>query len=177
MRTQLGRLRRNGPFVEFLRQTGQQTNFDQAAHRVLDRSSGTQLQNLRGLDLPYQFLEIPFPPHAPIRNAQVHIFGEGRGRQQKYDPQNTAVAIDLTTTRLGDLWISLAIHQGVCRCWIRARTSEVVRAVETHASDLADRLSGLGYPGTRVRASLWNGDRLSEVVSLVAQFKEVDFQA
>jgi flagellar hook-length control protein FliK len=176
VRTQIERLRQNDGFLGFLRQTGQQASFEQAAQRVLDRQTGGQLQNLRGQEAPYLFFEVPFPPTAPIRNAQVHVLGEGRGRKQRFDPQNTAVAIDLTTTRLGDLWISLAIHQGVCRCSIRARTPEIVRAIEAHASELTERLAVAGYRAAQVSASLWNGDRISEAVGLFARFAGVSVQ-
>jgi hypothetical protein len=176
VRTGIERLRQDDGFAGFLRQTGQQTGFEQAAQRVLDRQTGGQLQNLRGQEAPYLFFEVPFPPTAPIRNAQVHVLGEGRGRKQRFDPQNTAVAIDLTTTRLGDLWISLAIHQGVCRCSIRARTPEIVRAIEAHVSELTERLGVAGYRAAQVSASLWDGDRISEAVGLFAQFAGVSVQ-
>ena len=177
VRTQIERLRQNDGFAGFLRQTGQQAHFDQATQRVLDRQTGGQLQNLRGQEAPYLFFEVPFPPTAPIRNAQIHVLGEGRGRKQRFDPQNAAVAIDLTTTQLGDLWITLAIHQGACRCRIRARTPEVVRAVAAHAPELTERLGAAGYRDARVSASLWDGDRISEAVGLFAQFTGVSVQA
>jgi hypothetical protein len=173
VRTQIERLRQNEGFVGFLRQTGQRAHFDQATQRVLDRQTGGQLQNLRGQEAPYLFFEVPFSPTAPIRNAQIHVLGEGRGRKQRFDPQNAAVAIDLTTTRLGDLWITLAIHQGVCRCRIRARTPEVVRAVTAHVPELTERLGAVGYRGAQVSASLWDGDRIAEAVGLFAQFTGV----
>jgi hypothetical protein len=177
VRTQIERWRQNDGFVGFLRQTGQQAHFDQVTQRVLDRQTGGQLQNLRGQEAPYLFFEVPFPPTAPIRNAQIHVLGEGRGRKQRFDPHNAAVAIDLTTTQLGDLWITLAIHQGACRCRIRARTPEVVRAVAAHAPELTERLGVAGYRGARVSASLWDGDRIAEAVGLFAQFTGVSIQA
>jgi hypothetical protein len=177
VRTGIERLRQNDGFLGFLRQTGQRGSFEQAAQRVLDRQTAGELQNLRGQAAPYLFFEVPFPPTAPIRNAQVHLLGEGRGRKRRFDPQNTAVAIDLTTTRLGDLWISLAIHQGVCRCSIRARTPAIVRAIEAHVSELTERLGVAGYRAAQVRASLWDGDRISEAVGLFAQFAGVSVQA
>jgi hypothetical protein len=177
MRTQLGRLQRNGSFVEFLRRTGQQARFGEAAQRVMDRASGEQLQNLHAADVPYQFLEIPFSPHAPIQNVQIHILGEGRGRKSGGDGRSGAVAIDLATTGLGNLWIALTMDQGVCRCRVLARTPEAVRTIDAHAAELAARLNAVGYAVADIRASLWDGDRLSEAVKLVACFKGMDFQA
>jgi flagellar hook-length control protein FliK len=177
VRTVLGRLRQHERFAAFLRQTGQEGTFDQAAQRVLDRVSGNQLQNLRGAETPYQFFEIPFPPNAPIRNAQVHILGEEQAPARGFDRENAAVAIDLETTRLGGLWISLTIHQGDCRCWIRAQTPEAVRAIDAHASELAERLKVTGYRGVKVSVSLWRGDRVTEVVNLLAHFRGVNLEA
>jgi hypothetical protein len=177
VRAVLGRLRQNEPFAAFLRQARQEHAFDQAAQRVLDRVSGAQLQNLRGVEAPYQFFEIPFPPNAPIRQAQVHILGEEQARERGFDRENAAVAIDLETTRLGGLWISLAIHQGECRCWIRAQTPEAVRAIDAHASELAERLKSSGYRNAQVSVSLWRGDRVSEAVNLLAHFRGVNLEA
>jgi hypothetical protein len=77
---------------------------------------------------------------------------------------------------LGDLWITLAMHQGTCRCRIRARTPEVVRAVAAHAPELTERLGDVGYRGAQVTASLWDGDRIAEAVGLFAQFTGVSVQ-
>ena len=143
----------------------------------MDRASGEQLQNLHAVDVPYQFLEIPFSPHAPMQNVQIHILGEGKGRQPGGDGRSGAVAIDLATTWLGNLWIALTMDQGVCRCRVLARTPEAVRTIEAHAAELASRLNAVGYAVADVRASLWDGDRLSEAVTFVACFKGMDFRA
>jgi flagellar hook-length control protein FliK len=107
----------------------------------------------------------------------VHILGEEQARERGFDRENAAVAIDLETTRLGGLWISLAIHQGECRCWIRAQTPEAVRAIDAHASELAERLKSSGYRNAQVSVSLWRGDRVSEAVNLLAHFRGVNLEA
>lgn len=173
----LQRLRSNEAFRTYLRKTGQLADFDSAVDRTIERFSGGHLQNLRSAEMPYHFLEVPFDPTALITHAQIHIFGEGGGKGRRFDPDNSTVVIDLSTTNLGDLWISLNMVRGACQCWIRVTDVEVVRAVEESSADLAEQLEAVGYPGATVHATLWDGNRLQEAANLMRRFEGISLEA
>lgn len=173
----LHRLRSNEALRSMLRSTGRLADFESAVERTIERFSAGHLQNLRAAELPYHFLEVPFDPNALVTQAQIHIFGEGGGKGRRFDPDNSTVVIDLSTTNLGDLWISLNVQRGACQCWIRATDIEVVRAVEESAAELAARLESSGYPGARVHATLWDGNRLQEAANLMRRFEGISLEA
>ncbi|MCL4694613.1 MAG: hypothetical protein KJ060_19140, partial [Candidatus Hydrogenedentes bacterium] len=106
-----------------------------------------------------------------------HIFGEGGGKGKAFDPNNSTVVIDLATTNLGDLWISLNMTRGACQCWIRATDVDVVRAVEETAGELVGRLEASGYPGAKVHATLWDGNRIKEAANLLRRFEGISLEA
>ncbi|GMV93414.1 MAG: hypothetical protein AMXMBFR82_31920 [Candidatus Hydrogenedentota bacterium] len=174
---QLHRLRATDALRTFLRRAGRLADFDNAVDRTIDRFSAGHLQNLRAAEMPYHFLEVPFDPNAMNAQAQIHIFGEGGGKGKAFDPDNSTVVIDLATTNLGDLWISLNMTRGACQCWIRATDVDVVRAVEETAGELAGRLEASGYPGAQVHATLWDGNRIKEAANLLRRFEGISLEA
>ncbi|MCC6491234.1 MAG: hypothetical protein IT364_27340 [Candidatus Hydrogenedentes bacterium] len=174
---QLNRLRASEHLAAYLRKSGRHGDFQSAIDRTLERLSGGQLQNLRAFELPYFFLELPFDPHSAITHAQVHFFGEGKERGREFDTENATVVFDLSTTRLGDLWISMGPVQGICHCWIRATDAEVVHLVDDTAPELAQRLESCGYAGAQVHATLWDGNRLRETANLMRRFEGISLQA
>ena len=173
----LSRMRSNESLRSILRRTGRLGDFDAAVERTIERFSGGHLQNLRTAEMPYHFLEVPFDSNALLTQAQIHIFGEGGGKGRRFDPNNSTVVIDLSTTKLGDLWISLNMVQGVCQCWIRATDVEVVRAVDDSSKELAERLAASGYPGATIHATLWDGNRLKEAANLMRRFEGISLEA
>ncbi|MCC6694165.1 MAG: hypothetical protein IT365_00915 [Candidatus Hydrogenedentes bacterium] len=174
---QLSRLRANEHLASHLRKTGRFADFQSAIERTLERLSGGQLQNLRAFELPYYFLELPLDPQSPITHAQIHFFGEENERGREFNKENATVVFDLSTTRLGDLWISMGPVQGICHCWIRATDAEVVRLVDDTATELAQRLESCGYAGAQVHATLWDGNRLRETANLMRRFEGISLQA
>ena len=174
---QLNRLRADENLATYLRRSGRYADFQSGIERILDRFSGGQLQNLRSLEHPYYFLELPSDPQSPLKHAQVHFFGEGQGRGREFSTENTTVVFDLSTTRLGDLWISISPVQGICHCWIRATDADVVRMVDETAAELAQRLETCGYLGAQVHATLWDGNRLREAANLMRRFEGISLQA
>ncbi len=174
---QLQRLRSDDALTSFLRRSGRLADFEHAVDRTIDRFAAGHLQNLRSAEMPYHFFEVPFDPNAQIGQAQIHIFGEGGGKGRRFDPANSTIVLDLSTTNLGDLWISLNMVHGACQCWIRATDVNVVRAVEESSAGLASRLEGCGYPGATVHATLWDGDRLQETANLMRRFEGISLEA
>jgi hypothetical protein len=166
----LSRIQQDPDVARFVAETGQVREFHGAVERVLDRLSGRQLQNLHSVDRSYQFFELPVAGDSPYRHLQVHFFGhEGRGRK-RFDPKNATVVLDVSMSRLGDLWINLAIANGRCTCTIRATDQETVDAIESGRDELRRALDGVGYPGAQVRVSLWDGDRFAAATKLIRRF-------
>jgi hypothetical protein len=174
---QLHRLRANEGLRTFLRRTGMLSDFENAVDRTIDRFASGHLQNLRSAEMPYHFLEVPFDPNALNAHAQIHIFGEGGGKGRAFDPDNSTIVIDLSTTNLGDLWISLNMVRGACQCWIRATDVEVVRMIEETSGELAERLQASGYPGAQVHTTLWDGNRIQEATNLMRRFEGLSLEA
>ena len=171
LRSQVAQLRDDPGLTRFLRDTGQLQNFQDATTRILDRVSGAQIQNLRGLEQPYLFMELPMTKDAPIQHGQIHVFSDSRGTgHNAIDPKQASVVLDLSTTRLGDLWIHLQTSQGICRCSFRATQQETVTAIQGTASELVENLQSAGYGATQVQATLWDGNRLREAADLMRRF-------
>lgn len=173
----LARLLKHDSFAEFLRQTGQSADFHRAVEHLVDRFAAVQLVNARGADVPYLFLALPLPAESSLRHAHIHIMGEGGGKAQRFDSKNATVVLDLATSALGELWITLTAAHGACTCWIRARHAAAVEAIQTHAYELAERLSTAGYPGASVKADLWDGDRVRELATMMRRFKGLNVEA
>jgi len=173
----LSRLRNDEVLGAFLRRTGQLRLFQGTVGRVMERISAGHLQNLRALDQPYAFIEIPFGPRSAIRRGQVHFFGEGAANDRRIDPKNATVAFDLATTSLGDLWITLRAAKGYCNCRLCATFPDAVEAIEKASTDLSDALRKAGYQRATVSAALWDGDRLREVALLMRRFSGIDVNA
>jgi len=175
VRALLARLRYNEPFQAFLRNTGQAKLFEGAAERVLAHLTETSTQNARSLDQPYMFMQLPLPPDGPLLRAHIHVMGDGRrGREGK---QAATVALDLSTARLGDLWIALTSDGERCGCLFRAQTAEAVEALRTGASDLEGALKKAGYGQANVRAELWDGNRVEALAAYLRPFSGLNVEA
>lgn len=173
LRTVVKRLLEDEAFQGFLRGHGKLRAFQQTAQRTLDRLDGAAAQNLRGIEQPYAFLELPMPSEAPVRHAQVHFFSRGRGTGREH----ALAALDLETTRLGSLWVTLYAAPGQCNCHFRATDQDAVDAIDAAADELADALRTAGYPNPRVAVSLWDGDRLAAAAEFLDGFNGVDLSA
>jgi hypothetical protein len=173
----LTRLSQNEAFAEFLKQTGQFTEFHRAVEHLADRFAAAQLVNARGVDAPYLFFALPLPVDGSVRHAHIHIMGEGEGRAQRFDAKNATVVLDLSTSALGDLWITLTTIHGACSCWIRARELDTLAIIQSEADALAARLADAGYPGANVQAALWEGDRVRELATMMRRFKGLNIEA
>jgi hypothetical protein len=177
LRAWLGGLQDDKTLMAWLRGQGQTRDFDSVVQRVLDRLGGAQLQNLHGVEQPYVFLEVPFPPGNGLEHAQVHFLSEDGRSKGRFDPGQATVAIDLATTRLGDLWITLHAAGGHCRCDFRATQPDAVQAITDASGELVEALNGAGYTDAVVRASLWDGDRLRAAAALVRPWSGLNVSA
>lgn len=177
LRGLLMRVRHEETFMRFLRAQGAGREFQEAADRVLERLTGAALQNLRGLEQPYVFLELPVLEETGLHRLQVHFMGERGARGKRFDPDNCMVAIDVSLSRLGDLWIVLKLVEGRCSCFIRAVDDERLDALRREEAGFLESLKAAGFEGAGVRFGLWEGDRLREVSAFVQQHSGVDMRA
>lgn len=166
-RTLVSRLLTNDAFKGFLRKTGQTQVFQDAAERVLDRVTASHLQNLNGREQSYAFLELPCVSGQPVQQAQVHFVSQGGQQKHAWDAQNAVVALDLSMSHLGNLWITLQIVGGRCSCRFCVTTPGIGDVIRHEAPALAKGLENAGYPGAAVHVSVWDGDRLREAARLV----------
>ncbi len=173
-RSFIARLRGNEAFTTYLRQTGQLESFQGAADRVLERIAASQLQNAHGVNQPYTFFEIPCMPGQFVQYGQVHILSQGGKNNHTFDARNAVVALDLSTTHLGDLWITLQIYGGRCQCRFCVTSPEIAAVVRNEAGELTHGLDAAGYAGASVYVSVWDGDRLREAAALVRSLSGLD---
>ena len=177
LRGLLMRVRHDAAIARYLRGQGRLRDFQETADRVLDRLAGAALQNLRNLEQPYFFVEVPFLEDTGLERLQLH-FMSGRGAAGKrFDPRNAMVAIDVSLSQLGDLWIVLRIAAGECSCVVRAASAESLDVLRGEKAGLVESLAAAGYPGAQVRFGLWEGDRLRELGQFMRQYAGVDVRA
>ncbi|MBI4558886.1 MAG: hypothetical protein HY706_14985 [Candidatus Hydrogenedentes bacterium] len=161
----------------YLDETGQRATFERGLDLVLDRLSATDLQNLRALGVQYAFVELPFPAEGPLQRVQVHFLGGGRHGRNRFDAENAAVVLDISTTRLGDLWIALNVVRGRCACIIRAVEAAATSAIEANSEELIAALRDAGYSAATVEVLPWNGDRLEQLALVLGPLSGLSVSA
>jgi hypothetical protein len=172
---QLDRLRRDESLARHLAARGDLDAFNEAAERIHERLSGGRLQNLRALELPYFFFEVPMDGESG--RAQVHIFGDGRSDDGAFGRRHAYVALDVSLSRIGDLWIGLSFDEGRCSCAFRSPDSEVRRTINEDTHALKEALADAGYPGATVHTQAWNGDRLDALESALRRLSGLSVNA
>jgi Flagellar hook-length control protein FliK len=176
VRALLARVREEPALLRFLQSRGQVRAFQGAVDRVIGRFTGEQLQNLHSIDNPYRFLEMPVPAESPFQWIQLHFFGDGEGGKRGFGAADALVVLDVSTTALGDLWISLGMVRGLCTCTLRATDPATVKAIASNADELKENLAAAGYQGANVQAVKWNGDRLLAAAQLMRRFSGMDMR-
>ncbi len=156
----------DGPLAEFLSGTRGGAEFNEAADRILDRLNGALLQNTRGLDQPYRFVELSQLPGGFVESAQIHFFSDGSRSDSAGESGVSMAVLDVSLTNLGDLWVSLRALDGHCDCRLKATASSVAALIEEHAHELESGIAAAGYRSASVVASEWDGDRFGAVASL-----------
>ena len=177
LRATLQRLLGDDGFRQWIARHGQLAAFESAIGRVLERTLAGSLQNLRQFEAPYLFFDLPLPPDAAVTRAQVHVFGEGGRGHRGFDKQNASITLDLSTARLGDLWIILTITSGVCSCVVRATSDATFAAMTAASGELSQVLADAGYPSAAVQVTQWSGNRLEEIAHLMRRFSGLDVRA
>ncbi|HNR34091.1 MAG TPA: flagellar hook-length control protein FliK [Candidatus Hydrogenedentes bacterium] len=166
VRAALAQMRNDGALTSYLRAQGGRIGFDEAIGRVLERLTANQLQNLRGTEIPYWVAEVPFAPGGTIQGGLVHFLTDGRRAKATSRSGYATIALDLTTTRLGNLWILLYAGGGECHCRVQATEEAVIKALNDAANELRTSLEKAGYDRATIQIAEWDGDRLRETAAL-----------
>lgn len=174
----LSELNRNSELATLLKNSGDASRFFEALDSFLEHARGSQMQNLRSLQSPYQFLNLPLHPESGFNRAQIHYLSEDGGGENTESGEGPAtLAIDLSLSNLGELWIVIRSYGEQCDCQFRASNSEVVALINDRAEELSEALGAVGYGRVSVRAQEWEGDRLEAVADLIAGHGGIDLNA
>lgn len=164
-------------FLRALQEDGELENFKGLAHRIQERATGGELQNLRGLDQNYHFMELPLSESQGFHRAQIHTFHEkgSTGRSSGGTMHHTVLDID--TTRLGALWVALQSAGDQCNCQFRVEDADVAALIEAQAPTLEAALAAAGYGRVSVSATQWEGDREAALIAMLAPYQKLDLEA
>lgn len=173
-RTLLQELRNNPTWLQFLRERGELRHFLQSSERVQEKITAAHLQNTRGQEAPYLFLEVPTPQGEGFQHARVHFFEGNDGNGGRRGRPGAMVALDVELSALGKLWITLHFGGESCRCRILAEASEIVGLFSQHVEALQQRLEELHEVNVDVTVGLWDGDHIRETARLMGRFGGLD---
>jgi len=164
-------------FLQSLKEDGQLEPFKALAQRFQERATGVDLQNLRGLDQSYQFLELPVGEAHGFHRAHVHNFQEKSGQGKEGGPAVYRTVLDLETTQLGALWISLQRTGNQCACQFRVADPEVAALLESEGPTLKAALTEAGFTSVSVSTLVWDGNREDALIRMLAPFQKLDLEA
>ncbi|HOJ34161.1 MAG TPA: flagellar hook-length control protein FliK [Candidatus Hydrogenedentes bacterium] len=167
----LEKIRTDPALLRFLESRGQSQNFLYAVDRIIERCTAGQLQNLWSLHDAYLFVELPFSVENAVRSCRIHILSDREGSGRRFDAENSTVIFDLSTTRLGELWIRLARTGKQCSCTFLTTREDAAAAIRAESNSLIESMKQVGFAHVQVRVGLWDGDSLRETVKLLRRFK------
>jgi hypothetical protein len=143
---------------------------------LIERVDTARTQNVRGFEMPYQFMEIPLARQTGFDRAQVHFFGDESSRATG-EARAHSVVLDLELSQLGPVWIALHAAGNTCACVMRVASDTARRTLSDASPALEDALRNAGYAGATVRTEAWDGDRTSALVSMSARFAGFEARA
>lgn len=170
------RLLSDSRFMAWLRDGGESEGFEALAGRIRERAAGGELLNSRSLDQPYQFLELPVSARDGFLRAHIHSFSDDTGGGRRGERAVFRTILDLETTRLGPLWISLQATGDHCACRFRAADPAIADLLDTEANALRQSLGEIGYRDVSITAEHWDGNREAAVLDLLAPFQKLDLE-
>lgn len=176
LRSVLNQMRNNAAFREHLQQSGTLSSFDRLSERLMERMTGTHLQNLHAVDQAYVFFEAPVFGDG-MKRAQIHIFGDSSSGRNAYSADHATVLMDVSSTTLGELWVQLSSAGGHCVCRFRTESADVANAIDTHAPELQSALTDAGYTTATVEAMQGRVDRLDQLAAGLRRFSGLSVQA
>jgi hypothetical protein len=137
---------------------------------LIERVDAARTQNVRGFEMPYQFMEIPLAKQTGFDRAQVHFFGDeskrGPGKANSH-----SVILDLELSQLGPVWIALHAAGNACACVMRVASDVARQRLNDGSPELEGALRNAGYAGATVRTEAWDGDRVNALTAMSAGVK------
>jgi hypothetical protein len=174
LRSLLTRIKHDPKLTAELEKKGGLESLQKSAEGAIERLSAENLQNLRGMQQGYRFFEIPFVPAMGFNRAQFHVmYGGGGDDGPAGDGDAGVIAIDLSTTHLGGLWITLNVMGRNCSCKILAR-GESLEAIEDSREELIDALKRLRFTYAAVTVAPYDGRREREIMLLMNRFSALN---
>jgi len=171
----LQQLIRNHPdFLAFLRERGQEKTFFKAADGLQERLTAGQLQNVRSHEAPYLFLNLPLPQEEGFERAMIHFFDEGRHENRRFHKEGAMIALDLSLSAVGQVWITLHFSEQLCKCRILVEDRESLALFQSQAEDLARQLERSQELKPQISVEQWDGDHVRETANLMARFQGLD---
>jgi hypothetical protein len=172
----LGKLRNDPTLLQLLESKGAVTSFQQAVDTLMEQVAGQHVQNSRSSEVPYAYLNIPFPEGSGIQEAQIHVLGDGHGENEWDEEGHGQIVFDLQTTGLGELWIHLSHRPEQCVCRFEVESEAIVEAINGAADELQGRLEAQGFERVHVEASLRSTDRMEALAGVLQRFSGLDVQ-
>jgi hypothetical protein len=163
-------------FLKSLKEDGQLEPFKALAQRFQERATGVDLQNLRGLDQAYQFIELPVREAHGFHRAQLHNFRENTGQGKESGTGVSRTVLDLKMTQLGALWVSLQRRGEQCTCEFRVADPEVAALLQSEGPNLEAALAEAGFSSATVTTLLWDGSREEALIRMLAPFQKLDLE-
>lgn len=176
LRTLVFKLRQDSALQRYLSASGSLDSFEEVAGRVVERAVAGHVQNLRGAEQNYVFIELPLGSADEAGSVQIHLFGENTDSSGREKRSGGFAALDIYLSRLGALWVTLDLRDEVCRCHLRAMSEEVVAALNESSDELVSALAAAGYVRPQIRVSKWNGNRVAEVGRLLSPLTGIDLR-
>ena len=171
-------LLRNDPGLrQVLAERGELRAFDAMTERVLERLNGGNLQQLRSIDQPYWFSEFPFDPESGIERALVHFFTDESGNGGDEESRSASVVLDLSLTRMGDVWVKLVVLSGQCTCHLSVTQEDALALIREFEAELVDGLTSTGVQHVSVHADLWDGNRIGRSSAILGAMDGMDVSA
>lgn len=164
-------------FLQSLKEDGQLEPFKALAQRIQDRATGVDLQNLRGFDQAYQFLELPVGESHGFHRAQIHNFQEKSAQGREGGPAIHRTVLDLEMTQLGALWVSLQRTGDQISCQFRVAAPEVAALLKSEGPALEAALAEAGFASVTITTDLWDGNREEALIRMLAPFQKLDLEA
>lgn len=174
--TQIRTLQNDAVLRSALRGLNRDPAFGAQAQETADRLESCQMAQLHALDSHYVFAELPAPFPGESSSLQLH-WSQGRKQDGAAPDEPDCVALDLSLSQLGDLWVTVQASQHRCQCTLRATQASVIDALALESPALEKALLDAGYLGASVRVGAWDGDRLEAVCQLMRRNAGLDLKA
>lgn len=148
--------------------------FQSAVDVLQDHAAGQHLQNARGTEMPYLFMNLPLGSDFP--RAQLHVLG-GEGSSGKDASSEGTVILDLELSQLGNVWVELRHHEKNCTCRFHVESDQVATAILEASESLRARLNAGHFTAVEIQATTDSRDRIETLAMVLGGVAGLDVQA